>query len=100
MNDDNSLPLIAESDCSPVPVFNCHIILTKPDESGRIQGRSANLGGITASGSSERDVLTSLMKQFKAVVLQHTKSGTAVPWIQPAEVPQDDEVERFIPVHL
>ena len=100
MNEDNSLPLVSESECNPVPVFNCHIILTKPDDSGRIHGRTANLGEITASGFSERDVLTSLMKQFKTIVQQHTQANTAIPWIQPAETPQENEVERFIPVHL
>jgi hypothetical protein len=100
MTNDNSLPLLSESDCNPVPVFNCHIILSKPDNDGRIQGRTANLGGIAAAGTSERDVLTSLMKQFKAIVQQHSRNNTPIPWVQPSELPGDNEVERFIPVHL
>jgi hypothetical protein len=100
MNDSNSLPLISENDCSPVPVFNCLVILTTPDENGRRRGRVANLQGISAEGTSERDILASLMKSFKASVQKYSQSEQQIPWIDPPESPAPGEVERFIPVHL
>ena len=100
MNAENPLPLVSESECNPVPVFNCHVIMGKPDESGRFTGRTANLSGITATGYSERDVLTSLTKQFKDLVAKHSAAQTSSPWVQPSEIPGPGEVERFIPVHL
>ena len=100
MNDPNPLPLISSADCSPVPVFSCHVILSKPDENGRIQGRTANLPGISAAGSSERDVLTAVMKKFKAAVQEMSESGKNITFRDPPEQPADGEVERFIPVHL
>ena len=66
MTDQNPLPLIPDSELNPVPVFNCQVILSKPDDAGRVKGRVANLGGISAEGFSERDVLTAIMKKFKA----------------------------------
>jgi len=100
MNDKNPLPQISIADCNPVPVFNCQVILTAPDENGRLTGRVANLAGITAAGASERDVLTSIMKQFKAAGQQYTKDQQPIPFVDPPETPQPGEVERFIPVHL
>jgi predicted RNase H-like HicB family nuclease len=100
MNDKSPLPLVSVADCNPVPVFNCQIILTQPDEHGRRHGRVANLAEISAAGNSERDVLTALMKQFKAVVQQLHQNQKPIPWIDPPEKPGPGEVERFIPVHL
>ena len=100
MNDSNPLPLISENDCSPVPVFNCLVILSSPDKHGHRRGRVANFPGITAEGTSERDILAALMKSFKAAIQQHSKSGQQIPWIDPPESPAPGEVERFIPVHL
>ena len=100
MNDPNHLPLISESDCSPVPVFNCLIILSPSDEKGRRRGRVANLAGISAEGTSERDILTAIMKKFKTTVQECTQASRVIPWIDPPESPGEGEVERFIPVHL
>lgn len=100
MNNQNPLPLIATSDCSPVPVFNCQVILSKPDETGKRTGRVANLAGMTAQGYSERDVLTSITKQFKAKMKEYAAAGQQAPFVDPPELPLAGEVERFIPVHL
>lgn len=100
MNDPKPLPLISDAEINPVPVFNCQVILGKPDQSGRFHGRVANLAGISATGFSERDVLTSIMKQFKAAVKEYHESKTTIPFVEPPEVPGPDEAERFIPVHL
>jgi len=100
MNNQNSLPLISTSDCSPVPVFNCQVILSKPDASGKRTGRVANLASMTAQGFSERDILTSITKQFKASMKKYADAGQQAPFVDPPESPQAGEVERFIPVHL
>ncbi|MEZ6132127.1 MAG: hypothetical protein R3C59_25990 [Planctomycetaceae bacterium] len=100
MNDTNPLPQISMADCQPVPVFNCHVILSPSDADGRRTGRVANLAGITATGVTERDLLTSVMKQFKAVIQQYIREEKPIPFVDPPETPRVGEVERFIPVHL
>jgi len=100
MTDEHSLPLVSESDCNPVPVFNCRIILRKDPTTTAISGRVANLSGITAAGATERDVLLQLAKKFKETVKTLTEKQTDIPWIDPPEEPGDGEVERFVPVHL
>ena len=100
MSDSNNLPLLSEADVNPVPVFNCHVILGVADDRGRMKARVANFPDITAEGSTERDVLTLVMKQFKQAVQQLRADNKPLPWINPPETPSDDEAERFIPVHL
>jgi hypothetical protein len=96
--DPSPLPLISESDCNPVPVFSCHVILKKVDD-GQLSGRVANLDGIVVNGSSERDVLKAIVRQFKAAVQKYTDTSKEVPWLD-APAPEAGEFERFIPVHL
>jgi predicted RNase H-like HicB family nuclease len=100
MSENDSLPLISGSDCSPVPVFNCQIILHRNETAGQIVGRVANLGGITAKGSTERDVLMQITKVFRLQVQTLTQEKTPIPWIDPPEQPGPGEVERFVPIHL
>lgn len=100
MSDDSSLPLISTDDAASVPVFSCHVILTPPGDDGKIVGRTANLSEISASGATERDVLKSLMQQFKTRVKQSLDAGQPVPFLDPPQTPGQGEVERFIPVHL
>ena len=100
MSDSNPLPLISANECSPVPVVNCLVILSAPDENGRRKGRVANLEGISTEGTSEREIMSSLMKAFKTCLQKFTEAGEVIPWIDPPESPGSGEVERFIPVHL
>ncbi len=100
MSNSDSLPLISDSDGSPVPVFNCQIILSKPDADQQIVGRVANLGGITVSGATERDVLMQITKVFRAQVAALHEEKVPIPWIDPPEQPGPDESVRFVPVHL
>ena len=100
MGDPESLPLISGNDCSPVPVFNCQIILSNVGSDQQIVGRVANLGGISVSGSTERDVLMQIAKIFKAQVQALSEEKIPIPWIDPPEKPGPGEVERFVPIHL
>ena len=100
MSDSDSLPLISDSDCSPVPVFNCCIILSKDPSATKVLGRVANLSGLSSIGSTERDVLMQLTKQFKQTVQTLTERGQSIPWIDPPEQPAAGESQRFVPVHL
>lgn len=100
MDDADSLPLLSDSDCSPVPVFNCQIILSTSESDQKIVGRVANLGGISVTGNTERDVLMQITKLFKAQVQTLTEEKIPIPWIDPPEKPGPGESERFVPVHL
>lgn len=97
---DSELPLISESDCSPVPVFNCIVILGAQDSQGKRTARVANLKGLEVTGTSERDLLHAITRKFKSLVQQHSEQQTTIPWIDPPEQPRDGESRRFIPVHL
>ena len=81
-----------------VPAFGCVVYLTKSEQG--IVGRVANLGLIEARGSSEREVLTSIVQQFKTRVAQYVREEETIPWIDPVPPPNDEEQKRFIPVHL
>lgn len=100
MSDSNPLPQISEAESNPVPVFNCIVILTKPSDDGRQTGRVANLDGVTATGFSERDILTAIVKKFKTAVQEYTAKDQPIPWIESPEKPATGEVQRYIPVHL
>lgn len=100
MNDPNPLNLIPEGELNPVPVFSCIVILGRPDDSGAREARVANLPGITAHGASERDLLTAIMKKFRAACQDYTSKGAEIPWREPPETPGEGESQRFIPVHL
>lgn len=99
MSENQPLPQVSINDCSPVPVFNCHIALRKDSKTGRISGRVANFQGIEAVGTSERDILRSLSKQFKEAVQKHHEADEKIPLIETPQI-QPDEVERFLPIHL
>ena len=98
MSSSDPLPLISQSDCNPVPVFNCHVILRQLD--GKVYAKTANLAGIEAEGTSERDVLMAITRQFKDAVKSHHDSAGDIPWIEPPAKANAEEYERFIPVHL
>lgn len=84
----------------PTPVFDCQVILARDAESGRLHARCANIAGPEATGSSERDVLRSMVSQFKQLMEQYAASGEPVPWKDPVDQPGEGESRRWIPVHL
>ena len=100
MTDSDSLPQISGSDCSPVPVFNCQIILSTSEPDQKIVGRVANLGGISIRGNTERDVLTQITNVFRAQIQALTEEKMPIPWIDPPEKAGPGETERFVPIHL
>lgn len=99
MTTNDPLPQISIGDCNPVPVFNCHIALKKDAATGSILGRVANFPGIDAAGTSERDVLQSLARQFKEAVKQLHKANTPISLVDAPEI-LPDESQRFLPIHL
>ena len=92
----DSLPIASGSS---VPVYDCHVLLSGPDESGAYRARLAAFDGITATGSTERDVLLAIVKAFKDRLIRLSEAGEKIPW-KTTESPAPGEVERWIPVHL
>ncbi|QEG37004.1 hypothetical protein [Bythopirellula goksoeyrii] len=97
-NNPNSLGITGDSKPN-VPVFVCLVYVHK-NEDATVTGRVANLAGIEASGSSERDVLGKVMREFKSRVVKMFEAGQEIPWIDPPEPPQQNEQIRSIPMHL
>jgi len=88
------LPISGES----VPVFDCHVLLR--ETSTGVTARTANLDGIEATGPTERDVLMAIVKTFKQTVQALRADGKPIPFREQPLTPEEDEVERWIPVHL
>ena len=87
-----------------VPVFACIVYVRKMAD-GTISGRVANLDGnlaaeITATGSSERDVLMKVTREFKSRVLKLHQENQQIPLLDPPPPPLENELMRSIPVHL
>ena len=95
-NSDNQLPVTS----NPVPVFDCHVIVTPADGNGVVRVRSATLPDVTASGPTERDALLTIVKEFKEFVRPFSERSEAVPFAEQPEAPDPGESERWIPVHL
>ena len=85
----------------PVPVFDCHVLLTKPAEPGGMwQARCANAAEVTADGPTERDVLQKIVSRFKFFVHEHQLRKEPIPWTTPPLTASAGELERWIAVHL
>ena len=83
---------------APVPAFTCLVYVSTV--AGRVNARVANLDGIQASGSSERDCLGKVVPAFKARVAELLGNGEEIPWIDPPLPIADGEQKRIVPVHL
>lgn len=83
---------------TPVPAFTCLVYISQ--DSGQVSARVANLAGIEASGSSERDVLGKIVPAFKKRVAELIRDDKEIPWIDPPEPVRDNEQKRIVPVHL
>jgi hypothetical protein len=83
-----------------VPVFDCRVFVTSPDDRGVVRARCGNLAGVTAEGPSEREALLRLVARFKDVVRRHLEAGEPIPWVEPCPEPDAGERPRWIPVHL
>ena len=100
MTNPDPLPEVSKSDGQPVPVFHCQIILSRDELGQQIVGQVANLAGISAIGSTERDVLMSVTGQFREAVREWAESAAPIPWADPPDQPDAGEQQRFVPVHL
>jgi hypothetical protein len=99
-NPDQPKSLEITGDSKPkVPVFTCTVYVHKTDDATVI-GRVANLAGIEASGTSEREVLSKVAREFKSRVFKIRETGQEIPWIDPPQPPLENEQVRSIPVHL
>jgi len=97
---DNHNSLGITGDSKPdVPVFTCLVYVHKNDD-GTVTGRVANLAGIEASGSSERDVLSRVTREFKSQVFKMFEEDQEIPWVDPPQPPVEGEQVRRVPVHL
>lgn len=98
MNDDRSNKAALPITDGPVPVFDCHVLLSQT-ESG-VTARAANLDGVRASGATERDALMAIVKVFKKAVEQYAQNNEPIPFLPRPHKPDANEVERWVPVHL
>lgn len=86
---------------SAVPVFDCHVFLTKPTTPGeKWRARCARAPQVEADGATERETLMAIVSRFKFFIPEHHVKNEPIPWADPPLTPSPGEVERFIPVHL
>ena len=94
-----SLPVAGDGGI-PVPVYDCHVILTAADADGVITAKVSTLPEITASGRIERDVLRQIVEDFKSALIRYREAGQPIPWVKSPPGPGAGETQRWIPVHL
>ncbi len=92
----NQLPIQPDQ---PVPVYDCHVIVSGPDADGKLHGIISNLPELTAWAKDERALLRKLVDQFKDRLREYHRQQVAIPF-QPKATPQPGERQRWIPVHL
>ncbi len=90
---------IAGDGTMPVPVYDCHVILSSPDSEGLIHARVSILPEITACGRSERAILQQVVRDFKAALMRYREAGEPIPWATAVQ-PGPGETQRWVPVHL
>lgn len=95
-NSDDLLPVTGQ----PVPVFDCHVIVTPDNGTGEVKLRCASLPQVTAAGPTERDALMQIVKRFKEFVRPYSEKSQPIPFSETPETPKPGESERWIPVHL
>ncbi len=83
----------------PVPTFGCVVYVSKLND-GNTLARVANLEGLSATASNERESLSRLVPLFKKFVKEKLEFGETIPWLDPPPAPNVDEQRRFLPVHL
>lgn len=83
---------------SPVPAYGCVVLVRRCE--GQFHGRVANLSGIEATASDQRELLAAIVKQFKSVVAKHVAEGTEPAWVDPPLAKESEEQKLFLPVHL
>ena len=67
MSDNEELPRVRKlSQPVDVPVYNCPVFVSGPGEDGSFVGRSATLADVIVRGTSEREVLQSIVAGWSA----------------------------------
>lgn len=81
------------------PAYGC-IVYIRRLETGGVAARVANLAGLQVEASDERTALSKLVPMFRDKMAAAQASGEALDVDPDPPPPADDEVKRFLPVHL
>ena len=87
-----------ESGEPTVPAFGCIVYFS--NDGSHFRGRVANLAGIEATASNQRELLGQIVAQFKSAVSKSLAEGESPGWIDPPTEKREDEKKLFLPVHL
>jgi hypothetical protein len=82
-----------------VPVYNCHVYLSGPDN-GLVTARGATLPEVQATGGSDREALQNVVRAFKETISRYTAAGETIPWVDPPLPAAVGERPRWVPVHF
>jgi len=96
--DKHDLPVDPQSTPVNVPAFTCVVYVSRVE--GGVRARVANLDGIEFHAGTERDVLAKIVPAFKKQVSETLTREEEIPWIDPPREKEDNEDERYLPVHL
>lgn len=83
-----------------IPVYNCHVYLTPADAEGKVRARAATLQDLSVEATSERDALHKMVLAIKQELTRYEKLGESLPWTDRPLDKRDDEVERWVAIHL
>ena len=99
MTDPDKLPEIRPiSTPMDVPVFNVVIYVSQQD--AKVLARVVNLPDLAFTASSEPMALKKAITEVKSRLAAWHGASETIPWIDPVPKPNEDEQQRFVPVHL
>ncbi len=83
----------------PGTVYRCKVILSPPDEDGRIVVHAASLPGVVSQGDSEEEALRNIVEALEGTIPSYDDQ---IPWLPVSEWRQasQHEKERWILVHV
>lgn len=79
-------------------VFNLTVLVREVGGS-TVSARAANLSLPDVSGSTIREVLSTIVTRAKQVIAENDDSST-VPWVDPPATPLANETRFVVPLHL
>lgn len=86
-------------DQQSVPVYDCHVLISRSDDEKSLVGIVSNLPEVTATAATERDLLRTISAQFKKKIIEYNESSQEIPW-QETKKPGPGQQQRWLPVHL
>ena len=78
-------------------VFDLEVLISRMEE-GETRARAANLPLPASRAATVREALQMVIEQARGMIAQSLASATAIPWVDPPAVPDEDESRFIVPL--